>query len=1019
MVDFDEENIKIIDGVKYINYDELKRVLNIPNLSSTARSRAKKNIVEDFSIRVFKVTHTNVVYNIEDVQRAIDEINSFYSSYYTKEELFQKISVIHVKKFWEGPTIKVPDKFMNTGKCAVYVYDKDVCGEIIKTILKNKGNEPDNIDINGEVFVSTEYTLKELDVYSSYGAALEALNCLENNLGINTVEYGSGDFNKYFSLNAIVNLKNELNDFYDANYLMEDVENLLPSTEIKKLNFIPLENKHVKFLEHRRNSRRQYFAGSSFAFNKEYIDSVVWDLSNNYLTRSEIAEIFNIRPVTVTKFKKEYNMETISINNTHGKTAKLFKSGILFHKKDIENLVKKKEDFYRKYMTVADIPRLFDIGINTARHIVSSLEGSPIPLYAKDREHAANTSNFYEKSVVEKAVEKYLKNKIIIKDNSDVTDRDSAKTIINISDIHADTPFNTYLARLEAYEKWEGFDDESIYTSKKWFNYVQGFLDRTISKGRTLNTRINSFVYSTIELKAFFLDLSKKKEVYAMTSSEINMGLNVVTTMTTCKHIYTFFREVYLDLVTVIKASAAFNMDDVKHPDVVWNKVGKCDTEQVYEIYGFEEYSEVFNYCTNVDMHVKKSLEEIKQGNYEYTSTWLYVMLHLNNAWRNGDVKSFPNLEISDLLDNHGIYSVDWFNYNRISLALGRAVIFRINEWEFTISKTQIKGAFFCSDELLPAFVTAVILLTLVNNSCGVKQDTLMRLENKYKEFGPPQLKSFFENMKLDSFTFGSKKFNKTVMTYVYYIANLSGDSKALIYSMKLRGHVNSNTTAKHYIKFDIVKIEALSRQLFARGEFGFIPSLLVQRLNGGQLSFDEVTNEVESVNNSFGDIVKINASIGFINSLRAERETIVNAISEMSLEQLQMKATEIFARKLPSKESTNVQCLFGDSECKRTELESCFECQYHIPSIYALTAICDSIKSDLIKYHNTNLTSVKFRLVQSINKKKVDIKAAINKYGLDYVYNCLGIEREEFKKLLASVPKPERLISLITSANN
>ena len=44
------------------------------------------------------------------------------------------------------------------------------------------------------------------------------------------------------------------------------------------------------------------------------------------------------------------------------------------------------------------------------------------------------------------------------------------------------------------------------------------------------------------------------------------------------------------------------------------------------------------------------------------------------------------------------------------------------------------------------------------------------------------QLETFFTDINIENFTFYSRKFNRTIMSYVYYIANL-WDSKAALYS--------------------------------------------------------------------------------------------------------------------------------------------------------------------------------------------------------------------------------------------
>ena len=93
-------------------------------------------------------------------------------------------------------------------------------------------------------------------------------------------------------------------------------------------------------------------------------------------------------------------------------------------------------------------------------------------------------------------------------------------------------------------------------------------------------------------------------------------------------------------------------------------------------------------------------------------------------------------------------------------------------------------------------------------------------------------------------------------MTYLYFIANTSGDNKALIYAQELRRHVNIKNTT-HYVNFDIEQIESLSKQLFQRGEFGYIHALLSQKVlgNGETGSFEEMTNQIMQINAVFRSV--------------------------------------------------------------------------------------------------------------------------------------------------------------------
>jgi len=416
-------------------------------------------------------------------------------------------------------------------------------------------------------------------------------------------------------------------------------------------------------------------------------------------------------------------------------------------------------------------------------------------------------------------------------------------------------------------------------------------------------------------------------------------------------------------------------------------------------------YSKVFQYCTNIELHIVKSIEEI-QTNFTatYASAWLYIMLHMNNAWRNGDVEGFPKLELNDLLEELKICDIDWFKVNKIELSVSRGIIFRIIQWEFNMSKTQMQGSFFCSDELAPSLASAIVILTLFNNRYGiVVKQKLMCFETKYNEISNSQVKRFFDKLEIENFKFHSRKFNKTIMTYLYYIANISGDSKALLYAQKMRGHAKTSSTL-YYIDFNVEEIDLLSRQLFSRGEFGFIPALLIQKINGGTLSFQEITEQICAMNQNLGDNIKINATVGFLNTVRSDRESVVQIISEKNLEECQIMLTDIFTRKLPSKNGTDIQCLYSKLGCQRTDLNSCFECNYHIPTIYALSALCDNIINDMDMYWSTINKAKKFKLALGIARKKIVVLEAIKKFGKDYVYGCIRMSREDFIEQLALI---------------
>ena len=81
----------------------------------------------------------------------------------------------------------------------------------------------------------------------------------------------------------------------------------------------------------------------------------------------------------------------------------------------------------------------------------------------------------------------------------------------------------------------------------------------------------------------------------------------------------------------------------------------------------------------------------------------------------------------------------------------------------------------------------------------------------------------------------------------------------------------------------------------------------------------------------------------------------------------------------------------------------SCFDCPYHIPTIYSLSLLGEKILNNIEQIKNTNILPQKIKLFISLEKSKKILLEAINKFGKDIVYENLGCDRNEFIKKLAS----------------
>lgn len=702
--------------------------------------------------------------------------------------------------------------------------------------------------------------------------------------------------------------------------------------------------------------------------------------SGDYLTLKETETFLNAGRTAFKEIRNHFDLGEIKIK---GKTY--------LNKTKIEEFIKAREVFYKEYITAPDISLEYLNG-NTNRAIIPKLKSYEAPTYFLTTSNSVSISCV---GVFKRAeVEEYLKS--------------INYGQIKISDITGDTPFDTFKERLNTLYDWKGYSDNSEFTYKEWFKYVEKALSKSKCNSSTMSCNINTYIQCTLLLKKL-LDSSDKKEIYMFTSNELNLFQKGISVIQQRRYIYYFIRKVYQEIISEYGSSkVAYKISLIEKPPRKKNKKNNKENSDDI-IYDFEVYSEVFQYQLKLDYHVKNSLNEIfETGTATYASTWLYVMLHLNNAWRNGDVTDFPDVDIDDLLISFEIDDLDWFKTNVLSLPKARGIISRIIQKEFIISKTKMNGHFFCSDDLAPALATAVIILTLYKKSQIIDDnEKLIMFNTKYNQVNRTLLNIFFKELKIDGFKFKSKKFNKTVMTYITYLANLSGDKKALKYAQYMRSQI-AMSSLLHYIDFNIKSVEKLSSLLFARGEFGYITSLLLAKLNHGEVpDFEEATKQIYSINQMFGDVTKMSTTIGFLNTIRGERASVAKYLSEKGLKECQEILTDLFARKLPSKQGSDIQCLFSKMGCQKTELKSCFDCPYHIPTIYALTSLCEVLVCDLKRYCETKNIPNRYKLALSIHRKKLVLSEAVKKFGSEYVFNCLGIDKETFIDILSDIPNP------------
>lgn len=547
------------------------------------------------------------------------------------------------------------------------------------------------------------------------------------------------------------------------------------------------------------------------------------------------------------------------------------------------------------------------------------------------------------------------------------------------------------------------------FTSNTWFQFVSKKLKSTKANSQTINRYIYTYIYCT-EYLIKLVQSNKSKEVYSITSKEINQ-LFKITPKKYSLILYIYLKEVYNKM----------DFNDIKAFDFkkVNNPANFKVERQKKSIYQFEDYKKIYNYSKDISLHktraIKDSIKEIS-GSEEsikyYSSSWLYVLLHLNNSWRHSDVITIPQVNLSGTK----IKDLNWLLENDLDCADIDYIIKQLYRKEFIISKTNVKNHFFCSEELKKPLATAIAICQLRINALSPLRSSIIDFGNKKQNFSNTRHDSYFYYLKDKGIQFHSRKMNRTLLTYIYTVLNETKKGDAALNTVqKMRGHVEQETT-NIYVDIPKTEVNKLTKQLFDRGSFGFIYDIFLNILQGEELNREKRTNEIKFIKKYFGNINNIEQISKFLNVVQNDRKSIIDRFISMGLEDTLEFVNKIEKNQLPSKED-NIQCIVSESGCvKKGQSVSCLDCAYSIPNYYSLSSLGSSIQKRLDDY----ISSKEKRKSYYEQRKKarllyiqLDLFArAIEKFGVD-IYDFIKDSRDEFKEKLGKIPSLENHFNL------
>lgn len=636
--------------------------------------------------------------------------------------------------------------------------------------------------------------------------------------------------------------------------------------------------------------------------------------------------------------------------------------------------------YVQNHYTSAEVLAM-DVSLNSVK-----LKKVPVPPLIKTKKFSRNTVLFEKRTVDE-----------VVKDNN----IELIKT--DIVNKHYSEPYEAYSLILK--ELGLDFSKVAVLTEKYWTTYVKNFLYTSTGNEITVKKNIKRFV----ALTELLVSVTKEKEIFAFSARELNLLLfNEKVFLGYRESLFTFVNKINESLPQKI-----INVEMLNNPYA--EKRGKQKLHTNKEIYTTNEFVDLLDYVSNTDLHIKLSLEDI--SNYfkgervhkKYDSTWLYILLHMNNGWRSSDISSFPRVDLSRI----GIKSLKAYSESGLSIEDARKLITQVGvKMPFIHSKNQQKRYFFCSEELIYPLANAILICELRTREFSPDNTSIIDFKNARQELLTSAHDNFFANFNNKKFKFASLKVNRTFITFMTSIVKEKTGRNPLEISKFIRNHSDIDTT-NIYIEIPTEHLDILTEQLFDTGYFGYTYELLTTvLLNKSGSTGEREIQSIEMVKDVFGDIYKIENLSGYINLIKHESRALGEYLNERSADEISNKMNLVHLGQLPSKEAF-YQCLYG--ECIFTERD-CSRCPFSIPHFHVLSSLGERINKRILEYEVAIANGVKGEKVRAANQlfsELLLLKQAKDKFGKEVISEFMNVNYDNLLLEIKGLDNPYEYMSI------
>ncbi|MGA3602891.1 hypothetical protein [Lysinibacillus agricola] len=539
------------------------------------------------------------------------------------------------------------------------------------------------------------------------------------------------------------------------------------------------------------------------------------------------------------------------------------------------------------------------------------------------------------------------------------------------------------------------FIDSAKNTEAAWFKFVSTKLLSSNGNTQSIKKLFVRFIKITQLLKSALVS----KEIIEMTTSEINFTfLNNKILITYKELLYAFLRNLSLST-----PNCNYIYSELKNPyHEKRQRATKINSNN--HIYSTKEFLTLLDYVKDIDFHKHNAISELsissknnKIGNYE--SIWLYVMLHLNNAWRSDDfIEKIPRVTLPSSIKDYKSFE----KYN-LDLEESRKVV-----WELTSKLNNIqhnkngkKAFFFISEDMIIPVANALILCELKAQLVKTKGNKLIYLSNS-NELTKSMHDKFFKAFPMSNFQFKSLKTNSTFITFINSILKQKTNRNPLEITKFIRNHDSLNTTNK-YVHIDDEHLNKISLELFDKGNFGYTYDYLKQLVIGESQKNSINSDEKKLFSIVFGDIYKIEIFSVHLKAIEEKQMPLYEFVNNLSKENRKEIYDLINMRQLPAKEEF-WQCILGN--CLYLD-RKCDSCPFAIPHFYVLTKVVQNLNNLIPKLrHIEKITykGEKVRLANLLYKNLTLLSVAKKQFGESVLSAFLGKDYSDFLNTIRSL---------------